>query len=416
MSTPRGIVILEIIEMGNNEFYVVKRILCVRVGSDKKGFMIRHRGQAAVRYTLLALSIVFTGTNYAMLQRVRSVANKIYVGAKQFVGKHKTLSTVGGSGVAYGLYRSAPCKGTKSTATANTVTDRMSSSQEVENKVVNVSLNSQIQKIDRIDQVKKLFASATPKDLFVFDIGNVLLEFSDPNLQSRFDEHPELKKIKESLIEVLKQGPNTREELVKFKSDMRLNAKIQPVEEALNDAIVMLQKRKIKVIGLTALDTGSFGLIKSLEDWRYKQLASLGLDFSSSFDPKKIDLLEVSIERDKVVSHALYYHGILFTNDIPKGLVLKTFLNKIGFKPDRVFFFDNSVKNAASVVKELEGASIPCCAHVYKAASVHKMESDLNIEIARFQYELMKQRTRYVSYFEAKSLLEEQKQATCSLI
>ena len=88
-------------------------------------------------------------------------------------------------------------------------------------------------------------------------------------------------------------------------------------------------------------------------------------------------------------------------------MILKAFLTKVGLKPARIFFFDDKYENAESVANEIQKIGIECHAFVYTAAtSPKRAASDWNIEVSRFQYELMKQRNEYVDYFEAQELLK----------
>ena len=278
-------------------------------------------------------------------------------------------------------------------------------------------LESDIKEINSIQEVKSVFEQATQDDLFVFDIDQVLLEPEDLPLQPRFYENPKLKKIFDDFEAFIKNknNPEAYEKLTFSKS--MLQCKIQPIEQALIDNILAIQKRNIKVIALTAYHTGRFGLIERLEAWRYDLLLNLGLNFSDSFVPKEImfDKLQKSeyatkykSEKGKDLSPTIFYKGIICTL-FPKGIALKAFLEKIKYKPKCIYFFDDRPKNVESVVEEMKKMGIKCQGFVYQAATINRSEADLDIEVAQLKYELMKQRDDYVSYFEAKEILDQQK-------
>lgn len=282
---------------------------------------------------------------------------------------------------------------------------------------------SDIKEINSIQEVKSIFDQASQDDLFVFDVDQVILEPEEPIMQARFYNNPEFKKIIDDFYEFFKAKKNGEEHWDLFFSKMRLKLKAKPIEQTLIDNILALQKRNIKVIALTSLEPGKVGLIDRLEVWRYKQLLSLGLDFSTSFASQdiKFDELQKTEHAAKfktkngVASRsAVFYKGVACTGCFPKGIVLKTLLENVECKPSCIYFFDDHRKNVESVVEEMKKMGIKCQGFVYKAATVNQPMDGLDIEVARFQHELMKQHNDddYVSYFEAKKILEQQKIVT----
>jgi FMN phosphatase YigB (HAD superfamily) len=279
--------------------------------------------------------------------------------------------------------------------------------------------NPKFKEISSIQEVKAVFEQATANDLFVFDVDNVLFEPEDPTLQSRFHKNIEFKKILDDFRAFIKTKENAEKYDALIFSKFMLKAKIKPIEIALINNILTMQKRNVKVIALTALDSGKFGVLDSLEEWRYKQLLSFGLDFRSSFTLQNLKFDELAqteyaakykAEKRKYPGRAVFYKGILCStgSSYSKGIVLKAFLEKIGWKPARIFFFDDSPKNVESVAQEMKDLNIPCKAFIYNAATVNRSANDLDIEVARLKFELIKQRDDYVSYSEAKRLFEQQ--------
>lgn len=275
-----------------------------------------------------------------------------------------------------------------------------------------------IKEINTIQEVQTVFDSATKDDLFVFDVDEVLLESKDIDAQARFHKNAELKKVHEDLVNFAKSKNYSDAYMDQCSSKILLKAQVQPIEKKLTGNILDLQKRGIKVIALTHCNTGKFGLIERFEVWRYKQLLSLGLDFDNSFAQQEIVFNE--LQKIKLAikykpknggkpNPAVFYNGILFTSGYHKGGILKAFLEKINFRPTRIYFFDDKLENAESVTQEMKTMGIKCQAFVYKAATVNRSEKDLDIEVVKLEHELMKQRDDYVSYSEAKEILEQQK-------
>lgn len=278
--------------------------------------------------------------------------------------------------------------------------------------------NSGIKEIDSISQVKNIFDTAAKDDLFVFDIDDVILESKDPDDQTRFSKDPEIKKINDSFMNFIKNKNYSEEKKNEFFSKLILKMSFEPVEKSLIDYILELQKRKIKVVALSHFYTGKYGLIENSEERRYKECLTIGLDFGFSFEQQIIVLDELQktdfytknkSEKGKNLNPAVFYKGIIGTNSYPKGIVLKAFLEKINLKPAQIYFFDDKLKNLESVIQEMKKMGIKCYAFLYKAATVNRSTNDLDIEVAKLKAELMKQREDFVSYFEAKDILEYQR-------
>lgn len=266
--------------------------------------------------------------------------------------------------------------------------------------------------ITSIKQASHVFTAATTDDLFIFDADLTIFEPTDPTLQARHldainsPENAAAKKIMDDFY--ASKNNKNNQELAHKKLVTRLDM-IQPVEQALIQDIVDLKKRSIKVIVLTRFSTGAFGDVKRAEELRYQQLLKLGLDFSKSFEPQDLTLSELH-ETDDATRHPTFYKGILFGTDVPKGIVLATFLKKTGCKPAHIYFFDDGEKQCKSVVEEMKKIGIPCQAFVYRAAFTHQEALKLNAEILRLQFKLIKEGPNYVSYPEAEAIFNAQQQ------
>ncbi len=248
---------------------------------------------------------------------------------------------------------------------------------------------SDIKEINSVKEVKSVFDRASQNDLFVFDIDQVILEPSEPVMQAQFYDNPEFKKIIDNFYAFFMAKKNGEKHWDLFFSKMRLKVKAQPIEQKLIDNILALQKRNIKVIALTALEPGKVGVIDRLEDWRYKQLLGLGLDFSSSFAAQDIALDELQktepaakfkAKNGENPRSAVFYKGIACTGCFPKGIVLKAFLEKVKCKPSHIYFFDDNRKNVESVIEEMKKMGIRCQGFVYKAATFNQPMDGLDID------------------------------------
>ncbi|KKQ11336.1 MAG: hypothetical protein US22_C0032G0009, partial [candidate division TM6 bacterium GW2011_GWF2_36_6] len=263
--------------------------------------------------------------------------------------------------------------------------------------------HSSIQEIHSVAEISHVFELSGENDLWVFDIDQVLLKSSDPLIfadQEGFYNNEALEELWGSLFQ--SKSPQERKTLI---SKIRLNEKKIPVEQSLIDKIIALQKRNIKVIALSAFMPGKYGPIARTEVCKYEQLMKLGLNFESSFEQKDV-VVKFKSDTEKPV---IFYKGILCSGDYEKGFILTTFLKYVGFRPSRIYFVDDRFQNVESVVQGVQVLQIPCQGYFYRAATINRSINELDLEVVKFQIELMIQCNNYVSYFEAKNLWELQK-------
>ena len=108
-------------------------------------------------------------------------------------------------------------------------------------------------------------------------------------------------------------------------------------------------QKDILIAAITHCNSGKFGVIPSLEDWRANELFSFGCDFSSQWiDSSQKIFLECHDINDL---KALFYKGILFTNQICKGKVVKAFIEKISFMEGSIIMIDDNKNNLSAVKK-----------------------------------------------------------------
>jgi FMN phosphatase YigB (HAD superfamily) len=281
---------------------------------------------------------------------------------------------------------------------------------------------SNITVISSIRQAIDVFEAATPEDLFVFDVDETLIEPTDPTRQFRYRvsiadqlQRDEFKEISDDLIACFPSEKNFYDYCFhEHKSEPHyifISAKIkghqQPVEQEMIEAILGLQKRSIKIISLTAFWPGRWYDIPRIEAERYHQLCMIGLDFSKSFPIE--EMVFSDLREEKRGLHPLFYKGVICaTQGVPKGIVLAEFLNKMNFKPAHIYYFDDNETYCQSVATEIDKLGIPCQVFHYQAARKGQGSFELNLEVFKFECELMKQRGDFVSYLEAQEIFNAQ--------
>lgn len=198
--------------------------------------------------------------------------------------------------------------------------------------------------------------SATTKDLIVFDVDNTLLVAEDKILrpcgaQLFLRQYETLSKMV------------SEEEASRFVSIILLNRAFRAVDEQMPELVRKLQERSVKVIALTALSSGRLGMISSLEEWRRKELLSLGFDFSEAF-PKYNHIVFGDLLHEG--SLPIYKDGILYsTRHYSKGEILQAFLRRVKWLPERVIFVDDKREYIDSVHETMLAMGIECCCYHY---------------------------------------------------
>lgn len=281
----------------------------------------------------------------------------------------------------------------------------------------NLLFSARIRKIDSINNVQAIFNNASEHDLFVFDVDQVMLEIMEPTIQPVIRKLPKIAKIKNNFRTFCTTRHKGKTYWETMRSKRLLKANIEPIEQTLINNIIGLQQKRIKVIALTAIKPGKFGVIERMEDWRYNQLVRLGVDLCSSFGALDFSFDELRTPRyaaDYKTTHhknaqlPVFYKGIIGSGSYPKGVVLRSFLKKLALTPAHIYFFDDSTKHVESVVHEMRKIGIACQGFIYGAAN--KLRKKPNLQVVNFQHELMKQRDNgeYIPYFEAEKIWRQQ--------
>ena len=108
------------------------------------------------------------------------------------------------------------------------------------------------------------------------------------------------------------------------------------------------------------------GNIEFIKKWRFANLNQIGLNLSDSFEFQDMILNALP---PAIGFSPIFYKGTLFSAGYPKGNVLSAFLEKIGWTPQQVIFFDDSREQCESVACEMKKMNIPCHSFWYRAVA-----------------------------------------------
>ncbi len=180
-----------------------------------------------------------------------------------------------------------------------------------------------------------------------------------------------------------------------------------PVDPKMKEIINQLQDKGIKVLALTNCFTGPFGVISSMEDWRYRELSANGYHFDRSW-PELADKVFENRNNElsaKTYSKPIFYKGIVFTSAVSKGEALSAFLSYACFNPKKIIFIDDKSKHLESVQNVALAHNIQFLGIRYMAAE-HKQTDCLNKTRADLQYEILEKHKKWTSDFEANKILQ----------
>ncbi len=178
--------------------------------------------------------------------------------------------------------------------------------------------------------------------LFVSDLNNVLMETAQDlgsDAWAGYEVKRQMKETGLSKMEVLHT-------FVPFWHRILLVAPVKAVEGRAPEVIRQMQNRGTKVMGLTARYT-------EMAYPTHSQLRSIGIHMEKN----TVYAYDWEIEGGYA---SKFVEGIVFVglrND--KGETLMRCLDQLGFKPKKIVFIDDKLKNVLSVQKAVEARGIP---------------------------------------------------------
>lgn len=162
------------------------------------------------------------------------------------------------------------------------------------------------------------------------------------------------------------------------------------IDSSVVGLINRFKKHKAIVLGLTKIETGSFGVVCNIADWRYRMLHNMGIHFTRKFENRKFTSLD---------SYRGYYpelyNGIMLTNRQAKDKVLAEFLDYADLKPSKIIFFDDKKSNLQQIGSLCYKRNIPC--KLYHVRIVDAWSQEWNISKIFKQIKILSREKRWVS-------------------
>lgn len=195
------------------------------------------------------------------------------------------------------------------------------------------------------------------------------------------------------LIDDIKQHKKHYPDYEAILSHWRLNRKVQLVDPSWPATLEKLKQHR--VFGLTKLDTGAFGAIPSMEEWRYTELQALGIHFSEG----------LSIPSGPIQG-ASFYEGVFFTGPNSKSQTLLYFLEYL--KADTFVMIDDREEHIEDIRRLCAQHAIPFIGILFKGLS--QLQDRADPALAALQKEYLTQHCLWLEDHDAEKILRSRSQ------
>lgn len=192
--------------------------------------------------------------------------------------------------------------------------------------------------------------------LVVFDIDETLIYPKNPVIQ--------LKTIKKypEVLEQFRQLEDKKKQLLLtlfvLKNEMHL------INENTPSILESLKGKRATTMALTASYAGDIGPFKKMEEYRWKTLSDLGVNFDDAFPRLRPFLLP---KESAWELSPMFYKGIIYSCFYPKGQVFVSFLRKLEKLPEYVLFVDDRKQHVEDVEASLEAIGVKCQGLLYQS-------------------------------------------------
>lgn len=197
------------------------------------------------------------------------------------------------------------------------------------------------------------------------------------------------------LIDEIKKNKDSYPNYEEIVSNWRLQRKARLIDENWPKSLSVLKEKHI-VYALTKMDIGKFGNIPSMEEWRYLELKSLGINFS---DPFKIPYT--------VINGSSFNNGIFITGVNSKSQTVENFIHCLGKHTKTIVMIDDRVEYLRELKRFSQDNFYDFVGLLYKGLETIQEEPEPNV--ALFQKTYLVKNAQWLEDEEAISLMRHQK-------
>lgn len=163
------------------------------------------------------------------------------------------------------------------------------------------------------------------------------------------------------IIDDIKKNKDQYHNYTEIVSNWRLQRKVMLLNEQWPEILESL-KSMFQVYGLTKMDTGSFGNIPLIEEWRYQELKSLRIVFSNNISFSKYNI------NSKEKNRPVFYQGIFITGNASKADTIEVY--KEGLKTSNIVMIDDRADHLKDIETFCRKESINFTGILFKGLEV----------------------------------------------
>lgn len=200
-----------------------------------------------------------------------------------------------------------------------------------------------------------------------------------------------------NLLDDIKAGKYPNIDSKQIVSKWRKDRKVLLVDADWPTLIKQVCSQSIPIFAFTQMNTGPYGIIESIERWRYEELKSMNIVFAESFvGHTQITLIHPASE---AIDAAVFYKGIFFTGDYSKKVVFPKILKL--YSPKEVIFIDDLSEHIMGVQEVCRELNIPYTGIIFRG--VDRIKGNFNKDIALAQKDSL---LRFGKWLEDEAVLE----------
>ncbi|HJD55854.1 MAG TPA: DUF2608 domain-containing protein [Rickettsia endosymbiont of Pyrocoelia pectoralis] len=237
-------------------------------------------------------------------------------------------------------------------------------------------------------EILNIISNLPPETVIFLDVDDTIITpksvtFREPPYNQMIDR-----------IKANKSNYNNYEEII---SNWRLQREIILIDENWVKTLNIL-KEKFQVFALTQMNTGQFGNISSVQEWRYEELKSLDIEFS---DNEKLEIYNSARNDD-----AVFYKGIFITGNHSKSYTLAKFSNDLNAR--FIVFVDDRKKHLEDVEDYCKKNNIGFLGILFDG--LKKLQDKPDPKLAEFQESYLIENAKWLEDEEAYELMGKSKE------
>ena len=254
-----------------------------------------------------------------------------------------------------------------------------------------------IKEVYDLNAIKDTIKTIDQNGLIIFDVDDVLIM---PSPEDDF-RHPYRLELFKLIIDKINNNPYNLEVL---QSILLANRKQVLIDPYIIKIFEILNTCKTPTIALTAMGTGKFGVIPSMEEIRIKELNKVRISFVSLAPLKGRNLFEdlknIPKFLDEPKGIPSLDSGIVFTAGIDKAITLEYIFKTYNYYPKTIIFVDDLLYNLESLQHLANKLNINFYGFYYKAVSLVPLPVIQDKKLEQLRFSILEKEHRWIDYEE----------------